>query len=119
LWNLKGPKEPDGSALSMQLFLREDEKGKLHSKETADMRGGKGATIGSVTGAAKGLIIPTRCGHGMLAILCYPPGDRMVSGGNFLVSLAKQQSASRASAEVRIVKINRQRIVKMESNSKI
>lgn len=36
--------------------LRKDEKGKLHIKETADMRGGKGATIGGVTGAAIGLI---------------------------------------------------------------
>jgi hypothetical protein len=103
----------------MQLFLRTDEKGKLHIIEIADIREGKGATIGGVTGAAKGLIISTRCGHGMVDILCYPPGDRKVSGGNFFVSLAKQQPASRASAEVKIVKITRQRIGQIESNWKI
>ncbi|MFV1989140.1 MAG: DUF1269 domain-containing protein [Acidimicrobiales bacterium] len=36
--------------------LRKDEKGKLHIKETADMGGGKGATIGGVIGAGIGLI---------------------------------------------------------------
>lgn len=36
--------------------LRKDEKGKLHIKETADMGGGKGATIGGVAGGAIGLL---------------------------------------------------------------
>jgi uncharacterized membrane protein len=36
--------------------LRKDAKGKLHIQETADMGGGKGATIGGVAGAAIGLI---------------------------------------------------------------
>lgn len=36
--------------------LRKDQKGKLHIKETADMRGGKGATLGGVTGAVVGLL---------------------------------------------------------------
>lgn len=36
--------------------LRKDAKGKLHIKETADMGGGKGATIGGVAGAAIGLL---------------------------------------------------------------
>jgi uncharacterized membrane protein len=36
--------------------LRKDAKGKLHIQETADMGGGKGATIGGIAGAAIGLI---------------------------------------------------------------
>jgi uncharacterized membrane protein len=36
--------------------LRKDEKGKLHVKETADMGGGKGATIGGVIGGVIGAI---------------------------------------------------------------
>lgn len=36
--------------------LRKDAKGKIHIKETADMGGGKGATIGGVAGAAIGLL---------------------------------------------------------------
>ncbi len=36
--------------------LRKDQRGKLHITETADMRGGKGATLGGVTGAVIGLL---------------------------------------------------------------
>ncbi|HEX6540893.1 MAG TPA: DUF1269 domain-containing protein [Ktedonobacterales bacterium] len=38
--------------------LWKDDKGKLRFKETADMRGGKGATIGGVIGGVVGLIFP-------------------------------------------------------------
>jgi uncharacterized membrane protein len=38
--------------------LRRDAKNKLHIKETADMRGGKGAAIGAGVGAAVGLLFP-------------------------------------------------------------
>lgn len=38
--------------------LWKDDSGKLHFKETADMRGGKGATIGGVIGGVVGLIFP-------------------------------------------------------------
>ena len=37
-------------------ILRRDAGGKLHIKETADMRGGKGAVIGGVVGAVAGLV---------------------------------------------------------------
>jgi len=37
-------------------ILRRDEQGKLHIKETADMKGGKGAVVGGVIGAVAGLI---------------------------------------------------------------
>ena len=36
--------------------LRKDQNGKLHIKETADMKGGKGAALGGVTGAVVGLL---------------------------------------------------------------
>jgi len=36
--------------------LRKDQNGKLHIKETADMKGGTGAALGGVTGAAIGLL---------------------------------------------------------------
>lgn len=38
--------------------LWKDDSGKLHFKETADMRGGKGAVIGGVVGGVVGLIFP-------------------------------------------------------------
>lgn len=38
--------------------LWKDDSGKLHFKETADMRGGKGAAIGGVVGGVVGLIFP-------------------------------------------------------------
>jgi uncharacterized membrane protein len=38
--------------------LWKDDSGKLHFKETADMRGGKGAKIGGVVGGVVGLIFP-------------------------------------------------------------
>jgi uncharacterized membrane protein len=38
--------------------LWKDDSGKLHFKETADMRGGKGAVIGGVIGGVVGLIFP-------------------------------------------------------------
>jgi len=56
LVGLKEAKRENILGIQNAAVLRKDERGKLHIKETADMGGGKGATIGGVIGAGIGAI---------------------------------------------------------------
>jgi uncharacterized membrane protein len=56
LKRLKEAKKEHVIDIENAAILRRDEGGKLHMKETRDMRGGKGAAIGGVAGAVAGLI---------------------------------------------------------------
>src|SRR5260370_41949127 len=56
LRELKEAKKEKLIGIQDAAILRRDAGGKLHIKETADMRGGKGAVIGGVVGAVAGLL---------------------------------------------------------------
>ncbi|MGD9091571.1 MAG: DUF1269 domain-containing protein [Anaerolineales bacterium] len=56
LKDLKQAKREKLIGIQNAAVLRKDKNGKLHIKETADMRGGKGAVLGGVTGAVVGLL---------------------------------------------------------------
>ncbi|HKW21459.1 MAG TPA: DUF1269 domain-containing protein [Ktedonobacterales bacterium] len=58
LGELKQAKKDRLIGIRNAAVLWKDDKGKLHFKETADMRGGKGAVIGGVIGGVVGLIFP-------------------------------------------------------------
>jgi len=58
LGQLKQAKKDRLIGIRNAAVLWKDDKGKLHFKETADMRGGKGAVIGGVIGGVVGLIFP-------------------------------------------------------------
>ena len=58
LGQLKQAKKERLIGIRNAAVLWKDDKGKLHFKETADMRGGKGAVIGGVIGGVVGLIFP-------------------------------------------------------------
>ena len=56
LRDLKQAKKEKLIGITNAAVLRKDQNGKLHIKETADLKGGKGAALGGVTGAAIGLL---------------------------------------------------------------
>lgn len=56
LKELKQAKKENLIGITNAAVLRKDQNGKLHIKETADMKGGTGAALGGVTGAAIGLL---------------------------------------------------------------
>ncbi len=56
LRELKEAKKEKLIGIQDAAILRRDAGGKLHIKETADMRGGRGAIIGGVVGAVAGLL---------------------------------------------------------------
>src|SRR5215469_9181643 len=56
LRELKEAKKEKLIAIQDAAILRRDAGGKLHIKETADIRGGRGAIIGGVVGAVAGLL---------------------------------------------------------------
>ena len=56
LRKLKEAKKEKLIGIQDAAMLRRDAGGKLHIKETTDMRGGKGAVIGGVVGAVAGLL---------------------------------------------------------------
>lgn len=58
LRELKDAKKEGLIGIKNAAVLWKDDKGKLHFKETADMRGGKGAAIGGVIGGVVGLVFP-------------------------------------------------------------
>jgi uncharacterized membrane protein len=58
LGQLKQAKKDRLIGIRNAAVLWKDDKGKLHFKETADMRGGKGAVIGGVIGGVVGLVFP-------------------------------------------------------------
>jgi len=58
LGQLKQAKKERLIGIRNAAVLWKDDKGKLHFKETADMRGGKGAVIGGVIGGVVGLVFP-------------------------------------------------------------
>src|SRR6185312_6010469 len=58
LGQLKQAKKDRLIGIRNAAVLWKDDKGKLHFKETADMRGGKGAVVGGVIGGVVGLIFP-------------------------------------------------------------
>jgi uncharacterized membrane protein len=58
LRELKDAKKEGLIGIRNAAVLWKDDTGKLRFKETADMRGGKGATIGGVVGGVVGLIFP-------------------------------------------------------------
>ncbi len=58
LGELKQAKKDRLIGIRNAAVLWKDDKGKLHFKETADMRGGKGAVIGGVIGGVVGLVFP-------------------------------------------------------------
>lgn len=58
LGQLKQAKKDRLIGIRNAAVLWKDDKGKLHFKETADMRGGKGAVIGGVVGGVVGLVFP-------------------------------------------------------------
>lgn len=58
LHNLKEAKKEGLIGIQNAAVLWKDEKGKLRFKETADMRGGKGAAVGGIIGGVVGLIFP-------------------------------------------------------------
>jgi len=58
LGELKQAKKDRLIGISNAAVLWKDDKGKLHFKETADMRGGKGAVIGGVIGGVVCLVFP-------------------------------------------------------------
>lgn len=58
LRELKDAKKEGLIGIENAAVLWKDESGKLHFKETGDMRGGKGAAIGGVIGGVVGLIFP-------------------------------------------------------------
>src|SRR6266852_7166516 len=59
LRELKEAKKEKLIGIQDAAILRRDAGGKLHIKEKADMRGGKGAVIGGVVGAVAGLLAGT------------------------------------------------------------
>jgi uncharacterized membrane protein len=56
LKQLKGAKKEHLISIENAAVIRKDAQGKLHISETGDMRGGKGAAFGGVTGAALGIL---------------------------------------------------------------
>jgi len=58
LHELKDAKKEGLIGIKNAAILWKDDKGKLHFKETADMRGGKGMAVGGVIGGVVGLIFP-------------------------------------------------------------
>lgn len=58
LRKLKDAKKEGLIGIKNAAVLWKDDKGKLHFKETADMRGGKGMAVGGVIGGVVGLIFP-------------------------------------------------------------
>lgn len=58
LGELKEAKKERLIGIRNAAVLWKDDSGKLHFKETADMRGGKGAVIGGVIGGVVGLVFP-------------------------------------------------------------
>ncbi|HEU4783796.1 MAG TPA: DUF1269 domain-containing protein [Ktedonobacterales bacterium] len=58
LGELKQAKKDRLIGIRNAAVLWKDDKGKLHFKETADMRGGKGAVVGGVIGGVVGLVFP-------------------------------------------------------------
>lgn len=58
LHDLKDLKKEGLIGIRNAAVLWKDDKGKLSFKETADMRGGKGAAVGGVIGGVVGLIFP-------------------------------------------------------------
>lgn len=58
LRNLKDVKKEGLIDIRNAAVLWKDDQGKLRFKETADMRGGKGAAVGGVIGGVVGLIFP-------------------------------------------------------------
>lgn len=58
LHNLKEVEKEGLIGIQNAAVLWKDEKGKLRFKETADMRGGKGAAVGGIIGGVVGLIFP-------------------------------------------------------------
>lgn len=58
LHELKDAKKEGLIGIKNAAVLWKDDSGKLHFKETADMRGGKGLVVGGVIGGVVGLIFP-------------------------------------------------------------
>jgi uncharacterized membrane protein len=58
LGELKQAKKDRLIGIRNAAVLWKDDNGKLHFKETADMRGGKGAVVGGVIGGVVGLVFP-------------------------------------------------------------
>jgi uncharacterized membrane protein len=58
LRKLKDAKKEGLIGIKNAAVLWKDDKGQLHFKETADMRGGKGMAVGGVIGGVVGLIFP-------------------------------------------------------------
>lgn len=58
LHELKDAKKEGLIGIKNAAVLWKDDSGKLHFKETADMRGGKGLAVGGVIGGVVGLIFP-------------------------------------------------------------